>query len=658
MAGTSEEFRSESPGRAWWSDRADVVLFGIVPWSSRWQRPHHLTNELVRRGHRVVYVIPHFTLGEERWRELEKVEAPEGVVVVQLATFAKDTIHGSARWEHDDVAHAHHTFWRLVDELRLRCPILLVQSPAWWPLLSWIRERAEFPLVYDCLDEHTGWNEASAAALREWEEALAAEADLVLASAPLLRDRLARSARDVVLVPNGCDYDHFATAARPTGALRPPLAGPIVGYYGAVSAGWFDADLLVALAESRPEWSFVVIGPADPETRVLLDASPNVLQLGEVPYADLPRYCADFDVAIIPFLVNELTEATDPVKLYELFAAGKPVVSTPLPALYDLQGLLLVADTPQAAECAIEAFLRDPGDAAARQAVAREAVWSRRVDLFYERMLDCLPPLDVVVLAHGNAELTRRCLESVRSDPSYRARLIVVDNASADETGDLLAQLEGEGDVVVIRNERNVGFAAGLTQGIEAGSGRYVLLLNNDTELPRGALLAFAGGLARSKDVGILGAVTNRIGNEAQIFVPYDVDEPGALDAWFRRLAWKRFAMRFDIRVAALFAAAARRADLEAAGGVPGRYQLGMFEDDELAERVRRLGKRVVCAEDVYVHHAGAAAFGRLDPLVYEAIFDRNRRVFEQVTGAEWRPQRYRPDRSRPALDPDGIELT
>ena len=133
------------------TETADVVVLGIVPWTSRWQRPHHLTRELVRRGHRVVYVTPHFVTGRQRWRELEEASCPEGVVLAQLSTLDKETIHGEG-WAGDDVAHAHHTLWAVVDDLRLRCPVVLVQSPAWWPVVSWLRERTDFPVVYDCLD--------------------------------------------------------------------------------------------------------------------------------------------------------------------------------------------------------------------------------------------------------------------------------------------------------------------------------------------------------------------------------------------------------------------------------------------------------------------------------------------------------------------------
>jgi GT2 family glycosyltransferase len=333
-------------------------------------------------------------------------------------------------------------------------------------------------------------------------------------------------------------------------------------------------------------------------------------------------------------------------------------VTTPLPELYPLQGLLRIADSPSAFEHAVAAYLADPGDARARRAVAADASWERRVDRFHARMVGCLPSLDVVVLTHQNAELTRRCVASVLADPSYEATLIVVDNASTDETPALLDELEREPGTIVRRNTANAGFAAGLNQGIRAGRGRYVLVLNNDTELPRGALLGVANALARSREVGLLGPVTNSIGNEAEIYVPYEAGDSEQLDAWFRTLAWQRFGMRFDLRVAALFAAVCRRDELTAVGGIPERYQVGMFEDDELSERFRAAGKRVVCAEDVFVHHAGAASFSTLDPVVYQAIFDRNRRIFESATGATWQHQRYRIDKTRPAGDPDGVQVT
>jgi GT2 family glycosyltransferase/glycosyltransferase involved in cell wall biosynthesis len=645
-----EEDDDPTPWRAGWERQAaDVLLLGIVPWEERWQRPHHFADQLAQRGHRVVYVSPLFGQ-RRRARVLRRPPTPEGVVFAQLSTASLTSIHEHPSFTAGDMGVLVTSFRQLFNQLRLRCPIVLVQSPGWWPLVEWLGQRTDFPIVYDCLDEHRGWNHEAAERLAAWEGFLAARSDLVLASAEPLRRKLEPHNWNVTVVPNGCEYTHFEPAGEPNGALVRLLPRPIVGYYGAISSTWFDTDLVATAAELRPDLSFVLIGPADEEAQHVFDAAPNVLALGSIPYRELPRYCADFDVATIPFLVNELTSATDPVKLYEYFAAGKPVVTTPMRELFPFQGLLEMADTAGAFVEAVERALADPGDREARRAIAREAEWSARVDLFYEDMLATLPSLDVVVVSYGGPALTRDCLASLAADGSYPAQVIVVDNGSGPETQELLDEHEERG-VLVLRNEQNVGFSAANNQGIRAGSGRYVLLLNNDTIVPQGTFLRVANTLARARDVGLAGAVTNRIGNEAEIVVPYDDASPEALRDVGDMLGWWRFGLRFDIGTAALFAAALRRRDLEAVGGLAEEYALGMFEDDELSERIRRLGKRVVCCEDVFVHHAGGASFGRLDPVIYRAVFDRNRRVFERGLGRPWLPHTARTDREQASPD-------
>lgn len=93
---------------------------------------------------------------------------------------------------------------------------------------------------------------------------------------------------------------------------------------------WVDVELLAAVADARPDWSIVLIGEAATDVEALRSRS-NVHLLGRRAYAMLPRYAAAFDVGLIPFRVNELTRAVNPIKLREYLAAGLPVVSTPLP---------------------------------------------------------------------------------------------------------------------------------------------------------------------------------------------------------------------------------------------------------------------------------------------------------------------------------------
>jgi glycosyltransferase involved in cell wall biosynthesis len=557
----------------WNRPGAEVVVFGIVPWTPRWQRPQHFAVELVRRGHRVVYLTPHLLVDRAGWREVPDSARPDGVVLAQLGAVTLDSVHRSAGWSQDDLAHAHHQFWQLLRQLRLRCPILLAQSPRWWPLIRWIRERSELPLIYDCLDEHTGWDPEVAEQTRAWEEELAAQADLVLASARRLHQRLRQHAPRAMLVPNGCDVERFEPCTTPTGVLRRVLDGPIVGYYGAVSPAWVDASLLAGLAELRPDWNLVVIGPCDQVSAATLDRCRNVLRLDEVAYEELPRYCADFHVAVIPFLVNELTGATDPVKLYEYFAAGKPVVATPMPELYPFQGLLTVAVRAGGFVEAIDRYLLSPGEAAGRQAVAREASWSGRVERFHQAMLACLPSLDVVVVAGaGDPAVT---VDSVERDPSYQASVTVVDDAEQ-----------------------------ALAEALRQDAGRYLLVLPAGVQLPPGGLLAFAGALARTPGAAaVLGELAG-----------------AGVDGGLRELAWSRFGVTADTAPAVTgdLPVVLRRRDLTApdTAAMPGR---------SLPARLQALGRSVVALPELLVAPAPPEHPDGLEPAVRAALERRSR---------------------------------
>jgi glycosyltransferase involved in cell wall biosynthesis len=158
-----------------------------------------------------------------------------------------------------------------------------------------------------------------------------------------------------------------------------------VGYYGAI-ADWFDANLVAELARMRPEWQIQLIGSTlGGNIRPFADAA-NVHLLGERPYRDLPRLIAGWDVFIIPFKRVPLTEATNPVKVYEMLATGKPVVAVALPELVPIarEGLIRLGGTAEEFTWAIEAELSDQDRTLAdrRRAFAQRNTWrSRHVEL-------------------------------------------------------------------------------------------------------------------------------------------------------------------------------------------------------------------------------------------------------------------------------------
>jgi len=153
----------------------------------------------------------------------------------------------------------------------------------------------------------------------------------------------------------------------------------VVGYVGAVDA-WFDFELLAAAARLRPDWSFEIVGGL--ENAASTPAMPaNVVFHGERPHGEMPAMRARFDVEIIPFRLSPLTHATDPVKLYEAAASGRPVVATRLASLegFAQRGLARLADTPEQFVEAVEAAAAEGPDAAARRrAFAAANTWDDR----------------------------------------------------------------------------------------------------------------------------------------------------------------------------------------------------------------------------------------------------------------------------------------
>lgn len=306
----------------------DVVCLSIIDWDFRFQRPQQLMTRFAAAGHRVLYV---------RRGDGPIVEKAPGVIELS----AKDL----------DVAPD---------------ALVIVQHPSWWPLAR----RLNRPIVYDCMDHHAGFTTEVAG---EDERALLAGAELVVVSSTALEREARKHAKNVLLLRNGCDYEHFSATPRAGGPR------PVIGYYGAIS-DWFDVEVVAALAARRPDWDFLLIGATYGANVSPLTALPNVTMPGERPYAELPRWLGVMDVAMIPFRRIALTEATNPVKVYEMLAAGKPVVSVPIPEVAALAPLVRLASDVDAFERELFAALRENDDAAieARRAFAREQTWEQR----------------------------------------------------------------------------------------------------------------------------------------------------------------------------------------------------------------------------------------------------------------------------------------
>lgn len=379
----------------------DLVIIANA-WSAAQDNPtskHQLARELVRAGHRVLWVEgagmrrPSLGSGRDRgrvWRkvkaalrgarrapqaELETGEAPVAGTHGELWVLAPllvplpgiAAVRAFNGWLFRLVALA----WSR--RLGFRDPVLVNYVPVLAGAMRGWGRPGGVRRVYHCVDRWDRFDMYDSAVMTEMDRQCRANADLVIASSMDLEAHCRQDHAHVHRVNHGVNHAHFARALDPRGQPRPPdlPLGPTVGFVGLLSE-WVDQDLILAVARALPaDGQVVLIGTAD----VAIDrlrAEGNIRVLGPRPFASLPSYVAHFDVGIIPFAVSELTRAVNPIKLREMLAAGCPVVSTALPevASYARPDGVFVADTHAAFVAQVRAWVDRPLDMGARRALS------------------------------------------------------------------------------------------------------------------------------------------------------------------------------------------------------------------------------------------------------------------------------------------------
>ncbi|MDO5642259.1 MAG: glycosyltransferase [Paracoccus sp. (in: a-proteobacteria)] len=629
--------------------KPDIFVLSIINWDFRTQRPQHLAAELARAGHRVFYIEMETDPGPGSAREVAPGTHVLRLPGAGLAGVKPYAGRVAARAVRAWVDHFH----ALCDQIGVtRRAHLIVQHPYWWHFARHLS--AQYQITFDCMDEIAGFSNTDQAILA-LEEDMIARADHMVVSSQYLFDKYS-SSRPVTLIRNGADVSHFIRDGDDP-ALPGFLQGKLregairVGYVGAI-AEWFDTDLIESIALENPDFDIHLCGAVSAEPPARLAALPNVTLHGEIAYADVPGFLMAMDVLTIPFQLLPIIKACDPVKFYEYSAMRKPTVSTALPELARAGDLVTIASDASGFAAGIRAAAasaHDPARAGALRRYALDNTWSDRAGVLLD-VMEQAATVSVVVLAYGPADLTLACLHSLTGqNESYPAlEVIVVDNGPAGAERDRLrARAASDARIRLIENEENLGFAGGNNIGIQAATGDYVLLLNNDTYVPPGAIAAMVRHLERNPDLGIIGPLTNNIGNEARIDVSY-ADMP-AMEIAARDLTTGYRGIWTDMPVAAYFCAMFRRADLARIGDLPTVYGRGMFEDDDHCASFRAFGLDIGLAEDAFVHHHLSATFSAVPSAEKQALFEANRAIFESRWGA-WVPHRYRMTRPAPSL--------
>ena len=305
---------------AWDSERPTLVCFSHLRWDFVFQRPQHLMSRFANEMPVIFWEepcdigpaeVPYLQVREaEDFPNVQLVvpHLPEGISEAQREASLKGLLDG-----------------------HLSC----VRGPlvAWYytpMMLPFSRHIDASVVVYDCMDELSKFRFAPEHLL-DLEQELIDKADLVFTGGSSLYEAKKDRHDSVHLFPSSVDRTHFAKArvGQSDQADQEDLPHPRLGFFGVIDER-FDIELLDRIAEMRRDWSFVMVGPVVKIAAEDLPQGPNIHYLGPKTYAQLPSYLAGWDVALMPFAMNESTEFISPTKTPEYLAGGKPVVSTPV----------------------------------------------------------------------------------------------------------------------------------------------------------------------------------------------------------------------------------------------------------------------------------------------------------------------------------------
>jgi UDP-galactopyranose mutase len=395
------------------ADLPDLVCLSHLRWDFVYQRPQHLLSRFAKERRVFFFEEPVFVDGPMHL----DVSPREGGVQVVVPHLPKMLASEEAL---DAVLKG--MIDRLFAEHKIEAHLLWYYTPM---ACSWTRHLKPLAVVYDCMDELSAFKGASPV-LKQREAELFTRADLVFTGGQSLYEAKRGQHPNVYAFPSSIDAAHFAQARSITvdPSDQAEIPHPRLGFFGVIDER-MDIELLDSVAQARPQWHQVIIGPVVKISEESLPRRANIHYLGGKSYAELPAYLAGWDVALLPFARNESTRFISPTKTPEYLAAGCPVVSTSIRDVvrpYGQNGLVHIADSPVDFIAAVEAALESDQSVRMREvdAFLSQTSWDRT----WKRM----------------TELIEDVVAARRTDVASKARPAIVKSAAAAASSSSLAR--------------------------------------------------------------------------------------------------------------------------------------------------------------------------------------------------------------------------
>lgn len=351
--------------------RNNLICLPICAYSGRKQRPQQIIDRLLHRFDKVFWLTPFGS----RVPGIIKIKNNLYEVFLrgQVFNFYTDQPPEGSEEEVDAL-----NLSRLIP--RHGRTTIIVQAPYWNTHIRILKKiakdkKTDVRVVYDCMDLHSGFGTAlKINGLHE--DNIIHSSDVIVASSDVIESNLRKYNKPLEQIKNGCSPQDFPLMTHVPQNKK-------VGYFGAI-AEWFDFKTVIEAAKLLPDYSFELIGDYSTVKDKVEHWPSNIVLIGEKPFYELKDYAKDWNVALIPFLITPLIEATNPVKLYEYLSLGLPIVSSPIPEVMASGADVLIAQSGQEMASAILSSVKS--DSSEKRQIRRQFAekhdWSKRAELF------------------------------------------------------------------------------------------------------------------------------------------------------------------------------------------------------------------------------------------------------------------------------------
>ena len=315
---------------------------------------HHVARWLAKR-YRVIYVeSPGLRAPKGTGRDLKKLASKVGLFLkgprptpegLSVQTLIQIPLHRFSLVRRCNQLLISATMRLLMLREGVSKPISWFVVPHLAPVVGTLGERLS---VYYCIDDYSALPDVDVESIQRMDDELTRKAGVVFVASDTLLEGKRALNPNTHLSPHGVDFDHFVKAQDPATAIPDDVSalaakGPVIGFFGLIER-WIDLDLVAYLADARPSWTFLMIGRvAVPDAEA--PKRPNIVYLGRRPYETLPAYGKAFTAAIIPYRLTRQVLHSNPIKLREYLAMGRPIVSVSAPEIDKFADWVAIART-------------------------------------------------------------------------------------------------------------------------------------------------------------------------------------------------------------------------------------------------------------------------------------------------------------------------